>query len=576
MWNRRSLVCSVLGLALLCGCGDRDSTRSDSTTSSTAASPDTLKLLSWQAPTILNPHLTVGFKDWEASRITLEPLATFDQAGQMVAVLAAEVPTLENGGIASDGRSITWKLKAGLKWSDGQPFSARDVVFTYELIANPETGTTNAGVYEMVDRVEAIDETTVKIHFKAPNPAWSLPFVGAAGSILPEHVFANYNGANLREAAANLIPIGTGPYRVVDFKPGDVVVYEPNPYYREAKSLAFKRIEIKGGGDATSAARAVLQTGDADLADNLQVEPQVLAQLEAGGQGQVVASFGPLSERLEFNYTDPTQANGDGIVSTLDFPHPFLTEAPIREAISLAIDRETIATQLYGKAGQGTGLVLLNPESYQSSDRAFVFAPDKAIARLEAAGWKDSNGDGTRDKNGVELKLVFQTSVTPVRQKTQEIIKQTLTAIGIGVELRNVDASVLFSGDPSNPDTLQRFAADMQMYTTGNSNPDPAIYMKTFTCDEISRPETGWSGQNFSRFCDPAYDALWAAASQELDPAKRSALFIQMNDVLVDRFAVIPLVHRADVFGVSNRLQGVNPTPWDRLTWNIAEWSKRE
>lgn len=575
MLRCRSLLVSMLSLSLLCGCGDRDAMRSGSSSGATIGA-DTLKLLSWQAPTILNPHLTVGFKDWEASRITLEPLATFDPDGQMVAVLAAEVPTLDNGGVASDGLSVTWTLKPDLKWSDGEPFSARDVVFTYELIANAETGTTNAGVYETVDRVEAIDDTTVKVHFKEPNPAWSLPFVGAAGSILPEHMFADYNGANLREAAANLMPIGTGPYRVVEFKPGDVVVYEPNPHYREAETLAFKRVEIKGGGDATSAARAVLQTGDADLADNLQVEPQVLAQLEAGGKGQVVASFGPLSERLEFNYTDPNQVNGDGVASTLEFPHPFLTAAPVREAISLAIDRETIATQLYGKAGAGTGLVLIEPAQYRSPKAEFTFDPDKAIALLEAAGWTDSNGNGTRDKNGVELTLVFQTSVTPVRQKTQEIIKQALTAIGIGVELRNVDASVLFSGDPSNPDTLQRFSADMQMYTTGNSNPDPAIYMKTFTCGEISKPETSWSGQNFSRFCDPAYDALWEAASRELDPAKRSALFIEMNDVLADQFVVIPLVHRADAVGVSDQLQGVNPTPWDRLTWNIAEWSKSE
>ncbi|TAF57181.1 MAG: peptide ABC transporter substrate-binding protein [Oscillatoriales cyanobacterium] len=573
MFHRRSLLLSMFSLSLLWGCGDREVLRSGST-SGTTIGADTLKLLSWQAPTILNPHLTVGFKDWEASRITLEPLATFDKAGQMVPVLAADVPTLENGGVAADGRSVTWTLKPNLKWSDGQPFSAKDVVFTYELIVNPETGTTNAGVYETVDRVEAIDDTTVKVYFKEPNPAWSLPFVGAAGSILPAHIFAAYNGANLREAAANLLPIGTGPYRVVEFKPGDVVVYEPNPYYRDAATLAFKRIEIKGGGDATSAARAVLQTGDADLADNLQVEPQVLAPLEAEGRGRVLASFGPLSERLEFNYTDPNQVNGEGIASTLEFPHPFLTAAPIREAISLAIDREMIATQLYGKAGQGTGLALIEPEQYRSPNPEFTFDPDRAIAVLEAAGWTDSNGNGTRDKNGVELQVVFQTSVTPVRQKTQEIIKQALTAIGIGVELRNVDASVLFSGDPSNPDTLQRFPADIQMYTTGNSNPDPAIYMKTFTCGEVSQPDTNWSGQNFSRFCDPAYDQLWEAASRELDPAKRAALFIQMNDRLVDQFVMIPIVHRADVFGISDRLQGVDPTPWDRLTWNIAAWSK--
>ena len=253
-----------------------------------------------------------------------------------------------------------------------------------------------------------------------------------------------------------------------------------------------------------------------------------------------------------------------------------MTEAPVREAISLAVDRETIATQLYGKAGEASGHFLLEPAQYKSPDAEFAFDPEQAIAVLEEAGWTDTNGNGTRDKGGVELKLVFQTSVTPVRQKTQEIIKQTLEAIGIGVELRSIDASVLFSGDASNTDTLQRFTADVQMYTTGNSNPDPADYMKTYTCGELSQPETSWSGQNFSRFCDPAYDALWDAASTELDPEKRAALFVQMNDLLVSQFAVVPLVHRADAIGVSNGLAGLDPTPWDRMTWNIAEWRKTD
>jgi len=566
MLKRHFLYLSALTIALLGGCTKQSSTPNSQL--------DQLKILSWQAPTILNPHLTTGFKDWEASRITLEPLATFDAQGKLIPVLAADVPTLENGGLAADGRSVTWKLKPGVKWSDGQPFTAADVAFTYTLIANPKTGTTNAGVYEAVQSVDAIDATTVKVTFKMPNPAWSLPFIGAAGSILPKHIFASYNGENLREATANLMPIGTGPYRVVEFKPGDVVVYEPNPEYRQVDQLSFKRIEIKGGGDATSAARAVLQTGDADFADNLQVEPQVLAQLESAGKGTAIASFGSLSERLEFNFTDPKQANSEGIISTLEFPHPFLTEVPIRRAVSLAIDRETISTQLYGKAGKPASQFVLNPAPFVSSANFVQFNLEQAKQQLEQAGWRDTNNNGTRDKNGVELNLVLQTSVTPVRQKAQQIIKQNLAAIGIGVELKSVDASVLFSGDPANPDTLQRFNADLQMYTTGNSNPDPAIYLKTYTCDEISRPENGWSGQNFTRFCDAQFDALWQQAAIELDVEKRRKLFIQMNDLLLKQAAVVPLVHRADVVGVSHNLQGVQPTPWDRSTWNIAQWRK--
>lgn len=531
-------------------------------------------MLSWQAPTILNPHLSTGFKDWEASRISLEPLATYDADGEMIPLLAAEVPSRENGGLAADGTAVTWTLKPDLQWSDGTPVTAADVVFTYEFVTNPQVGTTSAGVYEAVESVEALDDRTVRVNFKQPNPAWSLPFVGVTGSILPKHVFEEYNGANARQAPANLEPIGTGPYNVVEFRPGDVVVYEPNPNYRQADRLNFDRIELKGGGDATSAARAVLQTGDADFADNLQVEPQVLQQLEAGGQGRAVASFGPLGERIEFNYTDPNRENAEGYRSTREFAHPFFNDENVRQAFDLAIDRATIAEQLYGRAGKPTTNFLLAPPQYVSDNTDYQFNLEQAAQILDEAGWQDTNNNGIRDKDGVEMEVVFQTSVTPVRQKTQEIVKQALTSIGVGVELENIDASVFFSGDPANPDTLGRFTADLQMFATGNSNPDPAIYMKTYTCGEIATPENSWGAQNFSRYCNPEYDALWEQAQTELDPQKRAALFVQMNDLLVQNAVVMPIVHRADVIGISSQLEGVEPTPWDRNTWNIAEWRK--
>ncbi|HIK45800.1 MAG TPA: peptide ABC transporter substrate-binding protein, partial [Leptolyngbyaceae cyanobacterium M65_K2018_010] len=269
---------ATVGLCVLLAMGCRPTQPGPSAEagSQTTAGGDTLKLLYWQAPTILNPHFSSGFKDSEASRITLEPLASFNAEGNMVLFLAAEEPTLENGGVAADGTSVTWKLKEGVLWSDGTPFTAQDVVFTYEFITNPEVATTNAGTYESIASVEALDDTTVKITFKEPNPAWYLVFTGTEGMILPQHKFQDYNGPNGREAPANTLPVGTGPYRVVSFIPGDVIVYEANPNYREADQVAFRRVELKGGGDATSAARAVLQTGEYDYAWNLQVEDEIL------------------------------------------------------------------------------------------------------------------------------------------------------------------------------------------------------------------------------------------------------------------------------------------------------------
>lgn len=538
------------------------------------ADQQVLRLLYWQAPTILNPHLATGFKDFDAARVVYEPLASYDQNDQLVPFLAAEIPSIENGGIAKDGRSVTWKLKQNVQWADGEPLTAEDVVFTYELIKNPEVAAASQEYYSTIEKVEAIDDYTVKITFKDVTPGWEVPFTGQNGMILPEHIFKEYNGANIREASANQKPIGTGPYQVVDFKPGDVIIYEANSNYWEADKPYFQRIELKGGGDATSAARAVLQTGDADYAYNLQVEANILKQLEAAGQGKVVANFGPYVERIMINFTDPNQATEDGERSSTQFPHPFLSDIKVRQAFDLAVDRDTITTQLYGTAGRPTAQLLVAPEIYKSNDIYYEYNLEKAAALLDEAGWKDTNNNGVRDKDGVEMNVLFQTSVNPVRQKTQEIVKQGLEAIGVSVELKSIDASVFFSGDPANTDTINHFYADLQEYNTGNDSPDPSPHMKWWTCEEIAQKENDWQKPNYGRYCNPKYDQLWQQASTELDPEKRAELFQQMDELLREDFAVIPIVNRANAQGVSNQLTGLEPSPWDANTWDIKNWKR--
>jgi peptide/nickel transport system substrate-binding protein len=567
MKNPSTIIFSIL-LVALTACAPQTDTQQTAS--------ETLKLLYWQAPTILNPHLSTGFKDSEASRIVLEPLASFDKNGEMIPFLAAEIPTVENGGVAADGKSVIWKLKQNVKWSDGTPFTAADVVFTYQFVSNPEVGASTAGSYQIIESVEAIDDYTVKVNFKDVTPGWYLVFVGTEGMILPRHKFQEYNGPNSRQAPANLMPTGTGAYRAVEFKPGDVVVYEANPYFRAADKPHFPRVELKGGGDATSAARAVLQTGDADFAYNLQVEAPVLQQLEASGKGETVEVFGPLMERVLFNFTNPDKATADGERSSLQFPHPFFSDKQVRRAFNLALDRDTIAQRLYGDAGQATANYLVAPPQFISPNTSYEFNLEKAAALLDEADWRDSNGNGIRDKNGVEMEVLFQTSVNPVRQKTQEIVKQALISLGVGVELKSIDASVFFSGDPGNTDTVERFYADLQMFTTGNTNPDPSGYFKFYTCEQIPQKANNWIGDNASRYCNPEYDELWQQSVTELDPEKRLQLFVKMNDMLVEEeVAVMPLVDRADVAGVSNRIVGVDLTPWDLNTWNIAEWKLR-
>src|SRR5262245_28992821 len=169
-----------------------------------------VKTLWWQGPTILNPHLSIGVKDGDGSRIFYEPLVSFDPEGNFVAVLAAEVPSLQNGGVARDGLSVTWKIKRNVQWHDGKPLTADDFVFTWEYAADPATTAISSGTYKEVARIEKLDAHTIKIVYQKPNPAWFQTFGGTL-CVIPKHVFEPFKGAKSREAPANLKPVGTGP-----------------------------------------------------------------------------------------------------------------------------------------------------------------------------------------------------------------------------------------------------------------------------------------------------------------------------------------------------------------------------
>lgn len=565
---------------------------SDATTDVGAAAIErglggTLRLMYWQAPTIVNPHLSIGTKDLSASRIVYEPLASFDADGRLVPFLAADIPSLENGGVSADGRSVTWQLKKGVMWADGEPFTADDVLFTFEYATNPEVGTTTGSTYDIVDSVEVIDDHTVRVNFKDVNPAWALPFVGVNGMIIPRHLFESYNGPNVQEAPNNLMAVGTGPYLVVEFKTEDIlfiggdavntikIVYEPNPFFREVDKPYFSRLELSGGGDATVAAQAVLQDGLIDYGYNLQVDIETLENFEMGGHGVLITPPTAWVERIMINFTDPNQETVDGERSGTEFPHPFLTDPRVRQALALSVNREAILS-LYGKTGRLATNLLISPSSYASPNTVWEYNLEKAAALLDEAGWVDTDGDGIRDKEGGKLSLVFQTSVNSVRQDTQEIVKAALESIGFEVELKFIDSSIFFGPVGENTNTRRHFYADLEEFNFSNKSPDPGAYLKAWTCDEAAQQANNWSSSNWSRYCNSAFDTLYERSVTELDPDMRRDLIIQMNDLLIDDVAVIPLVERFLAFGISNTIEGYNPTPWDVDVWDIKDWRRTQ
>jgi peptide/nickel transport system substrate-binding protein len=529
-----------------------------------------LKMLFWQAPTLLNPHFAVGTKDQEGSRVFYEPLAGWDPDGNLAPVLAAEIPDIENGGVAPDGMSVTWKLKKGVQWHDGRPFTADDVVFNWEYAADPATATTTTGSYQDV-KVEKVDPLTVRVRFVKPTPFWADAFVGQSGMIVPKHLFEPYKGANSREAPANLKPVGTGPYRFVDFKPGDLVKGERNTAYHVANRPYFDTIEMKGGGDAVSAARAVIQSGEYDYAWNLQVEDEILLRLEADGnaKGRVEIVPGGNVEFIQLNSTDPW-TDVDGERSSTKTQHPLFSDPAVRQAMKLLVDRASVEKHIYGRTGIATGNFVNNPSRFVSKDTKWEFNIDKANQLLEQADWKRGS-DGMRAKDGKKLKLVFQTSINAPRQKTQAIVKQACQKAGIDMELKSVVASVYFSSDVANPDTNRKFYCDVQMYQTTMGAPDPETFMRQFVSWEIASKENKWQGRNISRWRNNEYDKAYKAAGAELDPVKRAALFIAMNDMVVGDPGAIPVVYRPRVSGLSRRLKA-SLSGWDNDMWDLKNW----
>ena len=536
-----------------------------------------LRVIQWQAATILGQHQAVGTKDSLASSLVSEPLMNYMPDGSLVPNLVKEVPSVENGLLAEDLRSVTYNLLEGVTWSDGQPFTARDVAFTWSWITDEANQATDIVSYQVIEAVEAVDDLTVRITFAAPQLPWYVPFTGNyLGAVYPEHVL----GANpeaIREF--NQKPIGTGPYTVESFAPGDQVVYVMNQNYREPNKPFFERVNMKGGGDAASAARAVLQTGDYDVAWNLQVEQAILDELMEGGKGIVDAPPGNSVERIMINFSDPRkEVNGQR--SEKNTPHPFLTDKAVREAMAMACNREAIATQFYAETEPPTRNILTGT-AYDSPNKDFVFDVERAKQVLEDAGWT-MDGD-VRAKDGVELRLTYSTSINNVRQRTQAVIKQAWEELGIAVQLKQVPADSFFDSSPGNEQAIYHFYEDILMYTDNPTEPFPLEYMQGWYAgpegENISQAENGWSRTNLQRYSNPEYDALIEELEQTADLERAAEIFVQLNEILITDSVVIPLVQRAaEKTGLANtfRQENLAAGAFDTLYWNIANWNRVE
>ena len=536
-----------------------------------------VNIIFWQAPSILNPYLTGGLKDVEAASLVLEPLAVYDETGAMIPWLAEALPSVENGTVEEDYSSITWRLREGLLWSDGTPLTSDDVKFTWEYCTADGGGCASFEAFDGISAIETPDARTAVVRFAAPKPFPYTAFVGSTTPVLQRAQFGDCMGPKAPECTdANFAPVGTGPFVVSEFRPNDVIQFTANPNYRDPAKPAFASVLLKGGGEVDAAARAVLETGEFDYAWNLQLSPVVLNNMQAAGKGQVVSAFSSLIERLVINLSDPSADLGDRRATT-DHPHPILTDKAVRQALSMAIDRELLVEIGYGEAGRATCNLLPSTGLYASAANDACKVQDVAGAQalLDQAGWT-LGSDGVRSKDGMRLSLLFHSSTNAVRQDFQALIKQWWRDIGVETELRNISPSVFFGSDPGNPDTFQKFYADVQMYANKYDGTDPEAYLSSWQCNQVPRPENQWQGNNMPRYCSEAYDALVDQMRQTGGTEARADLARKMNDLLIQDYVILPLVDRGRVSGHANSLGGVVLNAWDSEMWNIADWYRKD
>jgi peptide/nickel transport system substrate-binding protein len=536
-----------------------------------------LRIIWWQAPSLLSPHAN---GDSSASSLTLEPLITYFPGEVLGPVLLETVPSVENGLLAADLTTTTLRLRPGLVWNDGQPVTANDIAFTWQWIVNPDNASTSFELWNNIAAVEAVDELNALVTFRNPIVNWFEPFVGSLhGTIYPAHAFNN-DPANKNDAFA-LAPIGTGPYKVDSFSPNDQVVFSINEHYREPNKPYFSSVLFKGGGDAVSAGRSVVQTGEFDFAWNVQAEPAVIQDLRDNGpNGQIIQTTGTTLETIYINFSDP-RVEVDGQRSHKDTPHPILTDPAVRQALNLSVQRDLIAGEFYGDGELATANQFTGLEFFESPNTSWEFNLEKAAQTLETAGWV-LDGE-VRKKDGVELSINYAASVNQVRQKTQQVVKSDLESIGFRVELVQVDSTIFFDTTSGNDQNLNHFYWDIAMWSSGGGSQVPIVWAANWYAgpdgSNISQASNGWQQPNVQRYVNPEYDALYERLLKVTSLDEASEILIGLNDTLIGDTAMVPIAIRSFYTAIGNRLRYENIAFEDTFVeyfWNIANWNEAQ
>ncbi len=538
----------------------------------------------YQEPQILNPFIATQTASGEATAPIIEGLIGVNAKGEYYPVLAKEVPTEENGGVVIEGDGerliVTYNLLEDVKWSTGDPFTCDDVLFTWEAVMHPESGAVSTSNYANITSVECPDEYTAVVTFE---PFYG-PYLQAFGAILPRH--ATGDPADMQKWPYNWHPIGTGPFKMTEWVPGDHITMVKNENYRDYPEKPYIDKFIIRITPSREAGMAMIQTGEIDFLWDL-IEA-VVPDLEGKPGVAVHVTPGIGTERLVLNLTerpggpnnvDWTIEDEALLPDPRDVPHPLLGDVRVRQAIQYAINKqELIDILLYGAATVGTMELNIGQFGAGCDIPPSEYNPEMAKQLLEEAGFTDEDGDGIRECNGclyaeegAPLRLKLQTTTgNKLREQAEQLLLEYWAEVGIEGYIENVPSSVLFGSWASG--AFRKIGDfDILMYTTSPAV-DPQNFMMNYHgTGHWPTGANGGSGWNYARWVNPLQEEL-ERAGRITDVQERARIYCDVQKAIAEELPHIYLYNRSEIHATREGLMGYEISTWGNQPWNVAEW----
>lgn len=487
-------------------------------------------------PISLNPILLNKTETSGIETVIFSGLLKLDKDLNWQPDLAIEVPTVENGGISADGKTVTYKLKQDIHWHDGQLFDAEDVLFTYELVTNPSINVFNREGYSNITDIQALDPYTVQINFDTSFA----PFQTLFTTILPQHILGGQK--NISASSFNKAPIGTGPFMFKQWDQGEQLILDAYPEYNGNDGPYLEQIKFKFAQDQTVLVE-MLEKGEIDI---LQDFSYALTDKISAVKGMEIVNLASLEwEHLDFNLNNR-----------------ILQDKNIRQAIAYAIDRQEIINTVFGGQGEIAHTDIPSQSwAYNQNVKKYNRDLNKAKQLLEDSGWKDTDGDGALDKGGTKLQLRFSTSQGYIsREQVQQLIVKQLNQVGIEVLVENYPNDILLG------DILRNQNFDLILYAF-IANTDPVNY-NLWHSSQIPP-----AGQNYLGYKNPEMDVQLDLALNNPNLDVRKQALHKTQEILMEDLPVLPLYFRPRMNAAKQEIKGFEPNPRSGgLFWNIQEW----